>query len=188
MFDQIKESSTSCKSSISNSHVKKTNVLVRKGFHYLPCKPLTAPQAPICHILNLGVTSQKIFSRLRAGLHREDNKFSYIKNFYQNINAQFFLSTDTFADNGWIFNGDIWKKIWDRFGQRIRGVGYICTRSTLDVTCDVHMNYDEARSNKKKKNRRNSGGEREETEEQRCKKRLAWIGRSAIFSTSSVNF
>ena len=41
----------------------------------------------------------------------------------------------------WVLNGDIWKKIWDTFGQRIRGSGgYICTRSTLDVTCDVHMN------------------------------------------------
>ena len=53
------------------------------------------------------------------------------------------LPTDTFSDNG---------SSMEIFGQRsetrldkeLGGVGYICTRSTLDVTCAVGTSYHEA--------------------------------------------
>ena len=98
----------------------KSNIL-QPGVISFPCKPPLPSKAPICYFLKLGVTSQKE--------KRVDEDHICTK----------------FLNRQWVFYGDIWTKIWDTFGQRIRGVGYICTRSTLDVKCAVGTSYHEAK-------------------------------------------
>ena len=84
-----------------------------------------------------------------AGCHRpkmfaqKDNIPKHIFFCTQTFMHKLILPTDTFADNGSsmeIFG----HRSETRLDKELGGVGYICTRSTLDVTCAVGTSYHEA--------------------------------------------
>ena len=84
-----------------------------------------------------------------AGRHQpkmfaqKDNIPKHIFFVTQTFMHKLILPTDTFSDNGSsmeIFG----QRSVTRLDEELGGVGYICTRSALDVTCAVGTSYHEA--------------------------------------------